>query len=367
MYAVILIAGQSRSAIASPTMIRIGYSDCVTCHISPQGGGLLTTYGKGVDEAQSLRRREVQPVDTAVRRLIYDVRFVASSQLLQAAQQTNASPSSTFRALVRSSVKVSERHRMSYSFGLESPSLTSTTRTTPVGNAANFVVSKAVWEYRPADGLDLAIGRDEMPSGIGLPDPLAFIRKSHDPNNTAYPVQAKAFLHTRRLQLTPYVFGPGGDEATELRQYGAGMVGGVDVWKQRAVIGLSGRTATGSGFNRRSVGAFARLGFGKWGILAEHDLTSRTENDGFAPTSRYLAGHTQVFFAPYEWLVTSLGTEHLVVEGPRPRHLYRLAPGVQTRLSDNLTLIFNMRDVFTGASADRSRTYAVQIAVKTVE
>ena len=28
-------------ARASPTMIRLGYSDCASCHISPQGGGML--------------------------------------------------------------------------------------------------------------------------------------------------------------------------------------------------------------------------------------------------------------------------------------------------------------------------------------
>ena len=45
-------------------MIRLGYTDCATCHVSPQGGGLLTSYGKGVDAAQSLRVYEVQAADT---------------------------------------------------------------------------------------------------------------------------------------------------------------------------------------------------------------------------------------------------------------------------------------------------------------
>ena len=120
-------------------------------------------------------------------------------------------------------------------------------------------------------------------------------------------------------------------------------------------------------YHRLSVGAFARLGFGKWGILAEHDLSSRTNSATAAPTTRYLAGHTQVFFTPVEWLVTSLGAEHLVVDGARQSHIYRLAPGVQARLSNNLTLIFNTRDVFTGAPTGRSRTYSLQVAVKSVQ
>jgi hypothetical protein len=53
----ICIVVHATPALASPTMIRLGYSDCATCHVSPQGGGLLTPYGRGIDVAQSLRRR----------------------------------------------------------------------------------------------------------------------------------------------------------------------------------------------------------------------------------------------------------------------------------------------------------------------
>jgi hypothetical protein len=205
-----------------------------------------------------------------------------------------------------------------------------------------------------------------MPTGIGLPDPQAFIRSGNDAGDTAYPTQVKLFWWTKRLQLTPYAFAPGGDEPEHLRQYGAGMLAGLDVWKQRAIVGVSTRSSHASSFDRRSVGGFARLGFGKWGVLAEHDLTSKSTANADTPATRYLAGHTQVFYAPREWLVTSLAAEHLVI-GAAQRHTYRLTPGVQMRISDNLTVILNTRDAFTGATAGRSRTYLVQVAVKTVE
>ena len=327
---------------------------------------MLTTYGKGIDEAQSLRAGEPRPIDTAVRRLIYDVRFVAATQLTESLATAESTSASTFRLQLRSSVRINEKNRMSYAAGLESPTLTSSL---PAGTSAAVkgVVSKALWEYRPKDGLEFALGRDEMPSGIGLPDPQAFIRKGNDPGDTAYPTQVKMFWWNRRMQLTPYAFAPGGDERPEVRQYGAGMLGGVDVWKQRAVLGLSVRSSNASTFSRRSAGGFARLGFGKWGMLAEHDFTSRTASDETAPASQYLAGHTQIFLAAKEWLVTSLAAEHLVVDGPRQSHTYRLTPGVQLRFSDNLTVIVNARDTFTGASAGRTRTFSVQVAVKTVE
>lgn len=36
-----------RSAVASPTMIRLGYAGCASCHLSPQSGDLLTTLAEG--------------------------------------------------------------------------------------------------------------------------------------------------------------------------------------------------------------------------------------------------------------------------------------------------------------------------------
>ena len=49
------------AATAMPTMIRLGYANCAVCHVSPQGGGLLTEYGRSIDEAQSLRGGEYRP------------------------------------------------------------------------------------------------------------------------------------------------------------------------------------------------------------------------------------------------------------------------------------------------------------------
>jgi hypothetical protein len=309
----------------------------------------------------------VHPVDTAASRLLYDVRFVTASQIAESLATGHDVKSTTFRLQGRSSLLMSEHNRLSAAFGLETPVLT--TAGMSASTAGNLVVYKALYEYRPKENFEIAMGRDEMPSGIGLPDPLAFIRSGNDAGDTAYPTQVKAFWATHRLQLTPYLFGPGGDEPAALRQFGGGVVAGVDVWKHRAVVGMSSRRSEASSFQRNSVGAYARLGFGKWGILAEHDFTSRMTRKETVEQSQshYLAGHTQLFFAPVEWLVTSLAAEHLVVDAAQLTHVYRMTPGVQARISDNLTLIVNMREAFTGIASSRARTFSVQLAVKSVQ
>src|SRR6478672_12617529 len=54
-------ACSATGAAALPTMIRLGYTDCAACHLSPQGGGPLNAYGRGIDQAQSLRGGEYKP------------------------------------------------------------------------------------------------------------------------------------------------------------------------------------------------------------------------------------------------------------------------------------------------------------------
>lgn len=40
------------NASAFPSMARLGYTSCSTCHVSPTGGGVLTDYGRGIAEAE---------------------------------------------------------------------------------------------------------------------------------------------------------------------------------------------------------------------------------------------------------------------------------------------------------------------------
>src|SRR4029077_5001204 len=73
----LLLSVMAASAEATPNMIRLGYPTCASCHLSPQGGGLLTEYGKGIDLAQSLRPEELKSSENPddYRRLPYDMKF----------------------------------------------------------------------------------------------------------------------------------------------------------------------------------------------------------------------------------------------------------------------------------------------------
>jgi hypothetical protein len=91
--------------------------------------------------------------------------------------------------------------------------------------------------------------------------------------------------------------------------------------------------------------------------------------DVSTPTTRYTAGYTEVFVAPREWLVTSLAVDELVTSMPGlpASRAYGIAPGAQVRVSENLTVVFTTRDLLADAGVRPSRTYSLQLAVKTVK
>jgi hypothetical protein len=136
------------------------------------------------------------------------------------------------------------------------------------------------------------------------------------------------------------------------------MLAGVVGWNQRLVVGVSSVEAQTSTFERRNIGMYTRLGFGKWSVLAEHEVVSRTTN----PTTGYIAGHTRVIFVPYQWLETWLSTEDLVTYTPTHAHTMRFTPGLQLRVSENLLVGFTTRDVFT--SKGRSLTYSLNLTLR---
>jgi hypothetical protein len=122
------------------------------------------------------------------------------------------------------------------------------------------------------------------------------------------PTQAKMFWSNRRWQAAAYGYGPdGNDTQAAYRARGTGALVGATLGT-RAVVGLTTRVSKADVFDRRNAGFFARIGFNEHvGVLAEHDITERELSTGQKLT--HLAGHTEVFFVPFNWLQTALAAE----------------------------------------------------------
>jgi hypothetical protein len=172
----------------------------------------------------------------------------------------------------------------------------------------------------------------------------------------------------KRYHLTPFVYAPGGNEPQGERESGAGSLAEFDVLgNQRTIAGLTVQRGTALNGDRRMVGAYARLGFGQWGILAEHDITDRTRTDLALDSFRQTTSYGQVFWAVREWLVASGIGERLRVEAPFDQHLVAGKMEVAMRLSNKATIIAATRIERNTLTRRLTKSVSVQTAFKTVQ
>jgi len=101
-------------AQATPRMISYGYPNCISCHVSVQGRGLLNTYGRGIEIAQSYSKKDLTAIlfgrtgDTEDPRRFGNVLadFLLASRLNQRIDSAKTDP--TFAALYRQVIFLSE-------------------------------------------------------------------------------------------------------------------------------------------------------------------------------------------------------------------------------------------------------------------
>ena len=359
-------------AAALPTMIRLGYADCAACHISPQGGGPLTVYGRGIDEAQSLRAGEYKPSDNDLARLLtlrgrvtQDVRAVFQEQ----DTWTSGPAVRSFRPrlLYRNVSALGGGFRVSAILTAESshaarPALAYD----PAIAGTTGFVNTALVHYRHGTSFEVAAGRDQLPTGVNIPDLGAFIKARNRLGYYDAPTQVKVFLAGKRYHVTPFAFAPSGSEPTGEREHGTGALAEFDVIGHgRTVIGASLLHGTEANGTRRTIGAYTRLGFGRWGVLAEHDVTTR-ERELIAGSFGQQASYAQLFWAGREWLVASVIGERLRVEAPFEQRLNAGRFELAARLTSFATINGSarvQRDALTGRL---SKSLSIQASFKTV-
>jgi hypothetical protein len=362
-------------ANALPTMIRLGYPNCASCHISPQGGGLLNLYGRSIDQAQSAIGGEYEPSQLELLRLVnwsgritQDFRTVMQQQDVST---TGESGTQVFRSrfMYRNATELGKGFRFTATItGENQNALRPNLSYDPPSNSAQLFVNTVLLSYRAKETLEFAMGRDQLPSGVNIADLSVFIRSRNRMGYYDAPTQIKAFWWGKRYAFTPYAYGPQGNEKSGEHESGGGLLAEFDVLGNRKTIfGANLLRGVASREDRLLIGPYARLGFGQWGILAEHDITDRTlKNTPNAGSFLQSATYGQLFWAAREWLVPSLILERLRVENPYEARLDAAKIELSARLTSQLTISAGpriQRDEITGRIA---KSLVFQLTLKTV-
>lgn len=201
-------------ALALPTMVRLGYPNCASCHISPQGGGPLDVYGRGIDEAQSRRAGEYKPAEPDPRvlnlwgRMTQDVRTVIREQETWA---TNKPAANLFRPrlMYRNVTELGKGFRVSGVVSAESEHvLRPARRYEPAADASSVFVGTALLHYRIGGSAEIAVGRDQLPTGINIPDQGIVIKARNRMGYYDVPTQVKLVVTGKRFQVAPFLFAP---------------------------------------------------------------------------------------------------------------------------------------------------------------
>ncbi|MEO8129027.1 MAG: hypothetical protein ABJF23_16875 [Bryobacteraceae bacterium] len=369
--AALFLTAAGRSAWALPTMIRLGYPNCVSCHITPQGGGLLNSYGRGIDKAQSLLGGEYVPLDSDwFKMLNWNGRITQDFRSIIQQQDTSTTGragTQLFRSRVmyRNATELGKGFRFTATLTGENQGVTrpNVPYDSPARQSQLFV-NTALLSYR-AKALEVSAGRDQLPTGLNIPDLGAFIKSRNHLGYYDAPTQLKATWWGGRYYVSSYAFGPGGNEAAGHHESGGGVLAEFDLrGNRRTVVGMNLLRGTATSEDRTQFGPYARLGFGKWGILAEHDFTNRNWKMGTPASFGQTTSYGQLFWAAREWLVPSLIVERLSVDRPYQEHLLAAKLEVSARVSSYLTVSIGprlQRDQLTGRM---SRSIVFQVAMK---
>ncbi|HLK62841.1 MAG TPA: hypothetical protein VKU19_05355 [Bryobacteraceae bacterium] len=359
---------------ALPTMIRLGYTNCSSCHIAPQGGGLLNLYGRSIDQAQSLVGGEYEPWQSAFAQTInWGGRITQDFRLVMQQQDTSTTDKAGTqlfrnRFIYRNATELGHGWRITATVTGENASAPRPTLSYDLpAKPLEVFVNTALISYRTGHNLEFSAGRDMLPTGVDIADLSVFVRARNRLGYYDSPTQAKVFWWGKRYLINPYAFGPGGNERSGLHESGGGMLAEMDVLgNHRTVAGMNFLQGESAGQNRRMIGPYTRLGFGRWGFLAEHDITDRTLKTGTLTTFRQTASYGQLFWAAREWLVASLIGERLRVEAPYTEHLNAAKFELAARLTSQATVSIGPRIQWDPISGRITRSVVFQLAVKTV-
>jgi hypothetical protein len=346
-------------AHATPRMISYGYPNCISCHVSVQGRGLLNSYGRGIEIAQSYSKanwtamllgRQTNAGDSTEN---WDGRFgnvlidfLISTRLTQRIDRDKTDPQ--LAALYRQIIFFGERDqvRINTEVGFLDSGLSDTslgTNRIATGGGIAFL-KKALLEWRieengTASGKEIAFGRDYLPLGIQIDDYTTFILNLNHTGIYDFPLQLKGFIWTENSLASVFAYAPTFEEPSGDREYGAGFL--YERYPANTLaLGVHGLSGWSDKFDRFRIGPYTRWGISnKWALLGQVDYSYFFDGASPERSGNQVTTYLQLFYHHYEWLVSSATINYAFADFSLPKdNLTSFRYAIAARLNRNFTV-----------------------------
>ncbi len=307
------------AAHAYPEFIKNGYANCVTCHNSPRGGGMLNAYGKGIGASESFLARELpeEKKPTLEHGFLGRGMFLVNNEVSVFPMQLD----------YLGTLNLIDSLRFETVLGLQPTRVVNLLDNKKWSDY--FVFRKILTNYRPAEGLEFSLGRDFAPVGIQLPDHTAYVKLRNRRNVTDFVTQLRAEYWGEKYQITPFLYLPSYLEAKTNQERGVGLRGEY-LFNDTTSVGSSFLLGSTTSIDRQLYTLFARVSGEKFGVLSEFDLTNRkTASATFKQYSYFV----KPFYFPFSWLEAAFYFEGLLVDKPFFDRLTRMGPSAFFRLN----------------------------------
>lgn len=352
------LVAMASHAEAATRMISYGYTSCVSCHESVQGRGLLNSYGRGIDIAQSSSRKDIaawlagRAKDGADTGENWDGRFgnvladvLVTSRLSQRldVDKTDSGISALYRQIIF--LDKEDRLRINTELGF----LDSGLAEAPLGphlaatGGDNLFLRKLLLEWRiestDSSGKEIAVGRDYLPLGLQIDDHTAYILHLNRGGIYDFPLQLKYFTWDEKSLASAFIYAPSFQEASERQEYGGGFLYERSP-SNKLALGVQGLVGFSGESDRLRIGPYARWGISeKWALLAQADYTLFWDVGNSGGNGRQFTTYLQLFHHHTEWLVSNVTANYAYSDSLRPQdHLTSLRYTTTARINRNLTL-----------------------------
>ncbi|MSP19181.1 MAG: hypothetical protein EXR74_06385 [Bdellovibrionales bacterium] len=261
--------------LAFPEMLRYGYSNCITCHVSPNGGGLVTSYGRALSqEALSTWHRENES-DFLWGAIKFPEWLNVGGDIRAVQTHLDTPTIKTGRYLVMQADAELAAIQGEFTF---LATLGKSNTSEPTKFIDSFLSRRHFIIYHPKEELYFRAGKFQRAFGINLPDHIVSTKKGLGWNygSETYNLEAAWIASEKDLFITG-IFGRIDDSLLD-QEKGVALRGGYqlgDTYKG----GLSYFYGTQATSSRHVFGPYVNLGFRKdLFFLGEIDLQNQRPN-----------------------------------------------------------------------------------------